>query len=720
MASGAVIAAAGVLMPIDSEAAPRKRVGLVLSGGGAKGMAHIGVLKVLEREGIRPDYITGTSMGALVGGLYAAGYSAAEIEHIVVSQNWNDLLSDRLPRRSLSIEEKIYDGRYVAAFPIRGWRLALPRGVVAGQNVSVLLAALTEHVHRVSDFSRLPIPFRCIATDVETGKMVVLDSGFLPEAMRASMSIPSAFAPVDVGGRLLVDGGITMNLPAGELKKMGADIIIGVDVGSTLYPREMLTDMKVILDQTIVMFTLANNQEQRKLCTVIIDPDCAGYTTSDFTEYRQIIRRGEAAAERSVAALRRAVPRLENVRSARERPGSFVVTGVGVTGLATLSEDIVLKRILLRPGDRTDARGVSAAVESIYGSQYFERVTYRLEPDDGGYRVVFMVTEMTSDRIYAGLRYDSDLKAAILLNVTLRNKLIPDSRLFLEGRFGDSPVYSASALIPSLFIPYFSWGLDAFYRELDIFFYERGKKLAEFNWSAGGGELSLRTTAFHSQSTGLAAGYERTTIDSDFEMGENGSSTDHYLNARLFYILDTLDRTDFPRSGVQLSVEARGIWNVSLGAMDETNRALRAQFSWLGVLPLSRKFSLITQCFGGGLFGEYAPEDYFYYFGGQNTVDVRLYAFHGLRYMEVFGRYAEMGGLGLQFALTDTIFLIYRLNALRVHESLEEGYGSVSRRYYGHGITAGVNTPVGPVEVTAAELLDRDKTLLSFNLGFKF
>jgi len=173
-------------------------IGLVLSGGGAKGIAHIGVLKVLEEYGIQPDYITGTSMGSIIGGLYSLGYSAEELETLMVSQNWDELLFDIIPRRSISLEEKKEDGRYVLSFPIQGLGVSLPQGLVAGQNISQLITRLTISAHQVQDFRKMPIPFLCIGTDIETGEAVVLDSGFLPEAIRASMSIPSMFTPVVV------------------------------------------------------------------------------------------------------------------------------------------------------------------------------------------------------------------------------------------------------------------------------------------------------------------------------------------------------------------------------------------------------------------------------------------------------------------------------------------------------------------------------------------
>lgn len=235
--------------PIDAQepVVDRPKVGLALSGVSARGFAHIGVLKVLEEVGMPVDYITGTSMGSIVGSLYAIGYPVEELDNIARQVDWDDLFRDNVGRRYMSMEDKRWDARYQASLFLDRGRIRLPSGLVAGQKVSELLARLTWSVHHVSNFDELPIPFACVATDIATGEPVVLRKGSLPEAVRASMAIPTLFTPVIINDRLLVDGLIARNLPAQEVRKMGAHVVIGVDVGSDLWPVEDLESMVDIL-----------------------------------------------------------------------------------------------------------------------------------------------------------------------------------------------------------------------------------------------------------------------------------------------------------------------------------------------------------------------------------------------------------------------------------------------------------------------------------------
>ncbi len=203
----------------------RPKLGLALSGGGAKGIAHIGVLKVLEEAGLVPDYIAGTSMGSLVGALYAIGYTTEEMTGIITNMDWNVILANKVSFDKVTFEEKKYYGRYIAEFPYKKGKINLPKGVIEGQELSMLLSRLTRAVHGINDFHDFPIPFECIGADITTGESIVLDHGSLPQAMRASMAIPSIFTPVEIGDHYLVDGGLLRNFPVQNVIDMGADIV---------------------------------------------------------------------------------------------------------------------------------------------------------------------------------------------------------------------------------------------------------------------------------------------------------------------------------------------------------------------------------------------------------------------------------------------------------------------------------------------------------------
>ncbi|MFC1624531.1 patatin-like phospholipase family protein, partial [Candidatus Omnitrophota bacterium] len=278
----------------------RLKIGLVLGGGGARGAAHVGVLKVLKELRIPIDYIAGTSMGAIVGGLYASGLSPEEIEELLTTIDWRDLFTDRPSGKDLSFRQK-GDRRRLFDFEwgLKKGRLVFPRGIIAGQKLGFLLKSMTLQVTDIEDFDLLPIPFRALATDIETGEVVVLGNGNLAESMRASMSIPGVFTPVEVDGQILVDGGAVKNLPIDVAKEMGADLIIAVNVGTSLAKREKLESAIDITIQVIGIMTLKSVKEQIALLgekDLLITPRLGDISSSNFEKAEEIIQIGERTA----------------------------------------------------------------------------------------------------------------------------------------------------------------------------------------------------------------------------------------------------------------------------------------------------------------------------------------------------------------------------------------------------------------------------------------
>src|SRR5688572_19320751 len=281
--------------------AQRPRLGLVLSGGGARGAAHIGVLKVLEENRIPVDAIAGTSMGAVVGGLYASGLSASDIERVMTSVDWQDAFRDRPARTDLNFRRKLEDQNFLVKFPLglKGRKFRLPRGLVQGQKLTQILRGLTLPVAQIESFDDLAIPFRAIATDIVTGDRVILDHGDLTTAMRASLSAPGVFAPVDSDGRMLVDGGLSSNLPIDVARQMGVDILIVVDCGFPLLERGKLVSVATVSNQMLAILIRHNTAEQRKTLKqsdVVIDPALGDFSSLDFTAHAEAMRIGEEAA----------------------------------------------------------------------------------------------------------------------------------------------------------------------------------------------------------------------------------------------------------------------------------------------------------------------------------------------------------------------------------------------------------------------------------------
>ena len=286
----------------------RPRIGLVLSGGGARGAAHIGVLKVLEDLHVPIDAIAGTSMGAVVGGLYASGFSARDIERIVSTLNWQDAFKDRPPREELTFRRKQEDQNFLVKFPLglRSGKFLLPKGLIQGQKLNQTLRKLTLPIARITDFDQLPTPFRAVATDLETGDAVIIGSGDLTSAMRASLSAPGVFSPVERDGRLLVDGGLSENLPVDVARAMNVDVLIVVDVGFPLLKRDKLNSAPVISNQMLAILVRRDSDRQRASLTsrdIVIDPALGDASSFDFGIVQRAIDTGEKAALEATQSL---------------------------------------------------------------------------------------------------------------------------------------------------------------------------------------------------------------------------------------------------------------------------------------------------------------------------------------------------------------------------------------------------------------------------------
>jgi len=366
----------------------RPRIGLVLSGGGARGAAHIGVLKVLEENHVPVDAIAGTSMGAVVGGLYASGLTAADIERVMTSVDWEDAFRDRPARKDLNFRRKLEDQSFLVKFPLglKGRRFRLPRGLVQGQKLNQILRSLTLPVAQVQNFDQLAIPFRAIATDIVTGDRVVIDHGDLTTAMRASLSAPGVFAPVESEGRLLVDGGLSSNLPVDVAREMGVDVLIVVDCGFPLLERNKLDSVATVSNQMLAILIRHNTSEQRKTLSdrdVIIDPALGDFSSLDFTEHDRAMRIGEQAARGAAARLAAlSVPaeefqRLADARSAlRSSPPriDFLEIEPGAQRYDGAIQALFGDQV----GRKADPTRLGKRVDELYGQGNLEILDYRL------------------------------------------------------------------------------------------------------------------------------------------------------------------------------------------------------------------------------------------------------------------------------------------------------------------------------------------------------
>lgn len=594
-ATASAQAAAGNTAETSGRAAPapanRPGIGLVLSGGGARGLAHIGVLKVLEELRVPVDYITATSMGAIVGGLYASGVSAREMERMVTSLDWPSFFSDQPPRRELSVRRKDEDAQYTIPLELgfRDFSFRLSKGALSGQNLELLLHGLTWRDDDVGSFDKLPIPFRAVATDLVDGKEVVFDRGPLYIAMRGSMSVPGIFAPLDVGGRMLGDGGLVKNLPVDVVKAMGAEIVIAINIGTPLMTREQLSSFLGIAEQSINILTEQNVRTQRALLVpsrdVLIEPDLGALSASDFEKGATFIELGDKAARAAAGALRHYALSADAYAAYRDtlrRPhglASLELTFAGVRGTEITNPEVLQAQVGLAPGAKLDLQAAQRDIATLYGRGDFERIEYRLIDVQRQRGVEFYVAEKPwgPNFLLFGVGFASDTQGENMFGLRARHKRIwlnslgaewiNDVEVGTTNRFS-SALYQPLNLAQTVFLS--AYGSIAGVPE-NVFV--RGVKVAGYDVldERAGLDIGYATGAWGDIRIGPQYAHQR--ADPTVSLPALPAARRDEWGVAFLGRIDTQDNTFFPRSGLRARVSAFSGTQRQEGANRNVSRA---------------------------------------------------------------------------------------------------------------------------------------------------
>jgi NTE family protein len=704
-ALAAACVAAAPLRAQSPEPADSTRVGVVLSGGSARGLAHIGVLRVLEAEGIPVDVVTGTSIGSLVGGLYATGYGADSLAAVVRRLPWDNLFSDGTERRLLTPDRRLFGGREQIFFPLVHGRPRLPSGAVAGRSIDRLLARLTWPYQRVRDFRELPIPFAAVATDIATGEAVVLDRGVLADAMRASMAIPGFFRPKVIDGRPLVDGGLARNLPAQDAEALGAGLLVCSDVSAGLEPVENLGSAVAILMQTITFQMALSTAEQRRRCDVVIEPDAEGLAAFAFGRADEFIRRGEEAARAKLPELRA----LRARAGARPAPAdraptprtadSVLVSRVEVRTPdgGEAAERIVRRALALPDGAWATPGALDEAVKRAYATDLFEQVTYRLEDSEDGTAAVFEASGNPQDRLGFGFRYDDRANAALLFSATVHNLLDYGSVSRVELRLGEEFQVRGQHLRGRGVSGAFSLGLMGGYTRATLDVFDGDERVAEVRSETS--ELSAFVGAALGRNAlvgALLTAEHSRGVTSVAPLDTAQSLTFASASAVLFR--ETHDHPVFPTHGSRLFVKSEWSDRVVSGVgfshhVFDLQRAIR-----LGDATALR----LRATTGAATGRDDLPLSRVFFLGGAAPATVYPAThppFLGLRPQQRFGSAVGLLRAGLQREVREGIFLIPIVNVGNTGETLREVFDDP---VVGAGITLGLLTPAGPLEVTAS------------------
>ena len=545
----------------------RLKIGLVLSGGGARGAAHAGVIKVLHELQIPIDYIAGVSMGAVIGGLYAAGVGPDELVELTRSSDWIDFYTDRPPRASRSFRRKSDGDNFLIDFDVGLGNdgLRFPQGIIQGQKFELALRRWLGPVASISEFDRLPIPFRAIATDIANGDMVVLDSGDLPSAIRASISVPGVFIPVEIDGRVLVDGGIANNLPIDIVREMGADILIVVNVGFPLLSADELDSAFRLTSQMITVLIKARTEDQLKTMTsndLLIEPLLGKLDSVDFTRVSEAIDIGESAGRSMSSELASlSIPRQEYIalqaeRLERRKPLPIVRQTI-VKNNSRLSSKVLETRVANQEGETLNISQLESDISNIYALDIFESTSYRLIPQDDEVDLVISSKGKSWGPNYLrfGVNLESDFAGTNNYNIATRltateiNPLGGEVRL--EAQMGTDSRINAEWFQPVDYGSQWFVSSSLTLGRSNMVEFQNSNQVAEFlsgefAFSAGiGREFGNNSEARLS--------YVRVHNESEILIGSPFDDTNNSkLSALAFsYTYDTLDNLDVPLVGTR-------------------------------------------------------------------------------------------------------------------------------------------------------------------------
>lgn len=714
-----------------SQEQKKPKIGLVLSGGGAKGLAHIGALKEIEKAGIKIDYIGGTSMGAIIGGLYAAGYTADELDSIFRDVNTDALIQDNIPRKNKTFYEKYNDEVYVVTLPFQKMRVAVPKGLSKGLYNYNLLSRLTHKYRHENDFNKLKIPFVCIATNVETGKEVVFREGSLPLAITASGAFPSLFSPVEIYGSYYIDGGVTNNYPVEEVRKMGADVIIGVDVQDGLKNINQINGAAGVLVQ-ISNFQMVERMRQKIAETdVYIKPNIEGYSVISFEDGEAIIKKGVEAAQKVKDKLAALGTNYKIVRENRAKTDSLYIRGIGVNGLKNYTRSYVLGKLRFRPGEKITYEELSSGMNNLNATQNFSSINYKLEKRNDQESLILNVRE-NPVRTYLklALHYDDLFKSAALLNITKKNLMFKNDVASADIILGDNIRYNIDYYIDNGF--HWSFGVKSSFDQF--------KRISKNDFKGGKLKSQLRLDEIdidYHQLTNQA--YVQTIFFQKFLIGAglkhefmeiNSKTTENivpridrsnYVSAVGFMKFDSFTNKFFPKKGWYFMGDAQMYMYSSNYANDfKKFTLLKAD---MGIVQtFLKKVSVKLQTEGGFVVGENVNNIFDFNLGGYGFHRFGNFKpFYGYDYLALSGNSYVKGSATADYEFYRKNHLNFTANFSNIGDKIFDSKEWITKPdYTGYAFGYGLETFIGPVEIKHSWSPETKKHYTWFSIGFWF
>lgn len=711
------------------------KVGVVLSGGGAKGLAHVSVLRTLEDAGVRVDYIGGTSMGAIIGALYASGYNAKQLDSIIKSVDFFKVISNDLPRKAKPFYEKESGEKYALTLPVKNGKVGIPIAITEGQNVMNLLTRLTQHVNDIEDFNQLPVPFLCIGTDLETGKQKVFNSGFLPLVAKASGSFPTLLAPVEIDGKLYSDGGIVNNFPVDEVKAMGADVLIGVDIQDGLKKKEKLNSAPTILNQIVGFQMYQSIEEKRERVDLLIQPNMSKYNVVSFDEIDAIMKMGEEASQKfipkfkEIAILQQPKPRRIIDFKKVER---FHINRFEVEGNQNYTRAYVLGKLNLKRRDTTSYKSLLSSINNLYGTGNFENIQYKIEEEENGALIKFKVKETPiSNYFQIGAHYDDLYKTGILLNALTKHALFKNDVLSLDFVLGDHIRYNLNYFVDNGF--YTSFGLKSRYNNFnaDVRFDINNINRIRLEYEDFTNQIYVQTVFNRRFAIGAGVEHKRikaftettTTIENNLNAVEDGRfyfDKSDYFNGISYIKYDSYDKPYFQRKGAFLDAEFRWYW-----ASTDYNDNFKAFSQLKGKLGFAHTFfkhlTLHFNSEAGITLGENDNRALDYILGGYGDNFVNnLIPFYGYDFGELSNNSFLKSALTVRYEFLPKNYFSATASYARVEEDVFDKGNLFDNTKSGYMVGYGLDTFLGPIEINYTWSPDHNKNYWYFNVGYWF
>lgn len=705
----------------------KTKLGLALSGGGAKGFAHIGVLKVLEEENIPVHVVSGTSMGAIIGSLYAIGYTPDEIEEIARSSNWNILLNDNYQLNHQQISGSILKkDTYLFTFPFDGNQISLPTGLIDGQNISMMLYRLMLPFHNVRDFTELPIPFAAVATNLSTGEAKTFSTGYLPDVVRASIAIPSIFKPVKIDNETYIDGGVARNIPVEDARNLGADLVIASNVGEPIREIDKLNSFVDVLFQSVGFHQQESDTIQKEKTDIYIRPNIKEFSTFSYEQVDEIIRRGEQAAREALPKIKESLhqreisdPQFKPITSARQ--DSILISDISFNNLTGLTQQqqVYLALDIQFPESLT-LNQLEQKINQLYESGLFSQISYRLQKDENATGKKLVLEFQHKEQEFAGfsMRYDSQYKAALLFGASLTDNIFWNDRLSVHLRAGEILELTTDYSIPINLAPLAHFKTEINLQRSPINYYNQDQVLSSVDVE----KLSVKpsTSVRLWQRVDFEVGVDMQFYNLNEAIGNTLvlGNTNFLLNPFVSVDLNTLNRPYFPTRGHVLNITSE----ISDEGWGSSSDFFQASGKWFSTIRLTNRINFSNELFTGYSSVSDLPLHYYYYLGGlsENPVfNLRQHPFMGHPTQQL--RTSNLTALRskLQVKLGNKIYLNAGVNVAHLSNQWTLNI-TPDRLETGYSLSLGTPSIVGPIEISLSTPNLSDSYAVKLDLGYHF